>query len=175
MTVLAAAMVAGALQLVENCRAMLPDDVELKGRIVQRDRRGIPTVERNYTLRRQKGVTSLDFPLEELKSDVTWSDITLDYLWWDDVSFDAEKTGETVNGQTCYVILLKKGDRTVRVWIDGKYGALMQAEELKDGKPVRRLWGTRIKKFGDRWMANVLEVETLGSGHRTKIVVEEMQ
>ena len=73
------------------------------------------------------------------------------------------------------MILLKKGDRTVRVWIDGKYGALMQAEELKDGKPVRRLWGTRIKKFGDRWMANVLEVETLGSGHRTKIVVEEMQ
>ena len=54
-------------------------------------------------------------------------------------------------------------------------GAMMQAEELKAGKPVRRLWGTRIKKFGDRWAPNVMEVETLGSGHRTKITVEEMK
>jgi hypothetical protein len=51
----------------------------------------------------------------------------------------------------------------------------MQAEELVAGAPVRRLWGTRIKKFGDRWMANVMEVETLGSGHRTKITVEELK
>ena len=72
-------------------------------------------------------------------------------------------------------MLLKKGDRTVRVWVDRKTGALMQAEELKDGKTVRRLWGTRIKKFGERWMANVLEVETIGSGHRTKITVEELK
>ena len=54
-------------------------------------------------------------------------------------------------------------------------GALMQAEEVADGKTVRRLWGTRIRKFGERWMANVLEVETLGSGHRTKITVEELK
>ena len=42
-------------------------------------------------------------------------------------------------------------------------------------KAVRRLWGTRIRKFGERWMANVLEVETIGSGHRTKITVEELK
>ena len=51
----------------------------------------------------------------------------------------------------------------------------MPAEEFADGKPIRRLWGTRIKKFGERWMANVLEVETIGSGHRTKITVEELK
>ena len=73
------------------------------------------------------------------------------------------------------MILLKKGDRTVRAWINEKYGALMQAEELKDGRPYRRLWGTRLKKFGERWMANVMEVETIGSGHRTKIIVEAME
>ena len=70
---------------------------------------------------------------------------------------------------------MRSGERTVRVWVDRKTGALMQAEELVGDKPVRRLWGTRIKKFGDRWMANVMEVETLGSGHRTKITVEEMK
>ena len=80
-----------------------------------------------------------------------------------------------MHGQVCAVVLLKKGDRTVRVWVDRRTGALMQAEELRDGKTVRRLWGTRIKKFGERWMANVLEVETIGSGHRTKITVEEMK
>jgi hypothetical protein len=51
----------------------------------------------------------------------------------------------------------------------------MQAEEFRGEKPLRRLSGTRIKKFGDRWMANVLEVETLGSGHRTKITVEKVK
>ena len=51
----------------------------------------------------------------------------------------------------------------------------MQAEELKGGQPVSRLWGTRLKKFGERWMANVLEVETLGSGHRTKITVDSLK
>ena len=170
-----ALMLASALSLVQECRAMIPDDVELRGRIVQRNRRGIPIAERDYVLTRQGGQTKLDFPLEELGTDITWSDLTLDYLWWDDVSFDAEKDGETVNGQACKVILLKKGDRTVRAWINEKYGALMQAEELKDGKPHRRLWGTRLKKFGDRWMANVMEVETIGSGHRTKIIVEAME
>jgi hypothetical protein len=52
---------------------------------------------------------------------------------------------------------------------------MMQAEEFEGEKAVRRLWGTRIKKFSGRWMPNVLEVETLGSGHRTKITIEEMK
>jgi hypothetical protein len=51
----------------------------------------------------------------------------------------------------------------------------MQAEEFRGDVPVRRLWGTRIKKFGERWMANVLEVETVGSGHRTKITVDTLR
>ena len=108
-------------------------------------------------------------------TDVTWSDLSLEYLWWDDFSFDAEREGETVNGQTCAVLLMAKGDRKIRVWVDRKTGSLMQAEEISSGRSVRRMWGTRIKKFGDRWMANVMEVETLGSGHRTKITVEELK
>jgi hypothetical protein len=70
---------------------------------------------------------------------------------------------------------MKKGERSVRVWVDRKTGAMLQAEEFKGEKPVRKLWGTRVKKFGKRWMANVMEVETVGSGHRTKITVEEMK
>ena len=174
-------------ELVRNCRTMIPANVQLDGRIILRNRKGIPQAEYDYTLTRRNGATDLQLRDEDgksvafekngqiLKTDVTWSDLTLDYLWWDDFAFDAEREAESVHGQKCAVVLMKKGDRTVRVWVDRKTGALMQAEELRGGKPVRRLWGTRIKKFGDRWMANVMEVETLGSGHRTKITVEELK
>ena len=177
-------------ELVASCRAMIPADVELSGRIVLRNRKGISQAEHDYVLTRSNAVTRLTIdgapynpPADGrqtptggmLGTDVTWSDLTLDYLNWADVSYDENPESETVHGQVCRVILLKQGDRTVRVWVDRKTGALMQAEELKDGKAVRRLWGTRIKKFGERWMANVLEVETLGAGHRTKITVEEMK
>lgn len=174
-------------ELVMNCRTMIPANVELQGRIILRNRKGIPQAEYDYVLTRRNGATDLQLKDEDgksvpferqgriLKTDVTWSDLTLDYLWWDDFLFDEERESESVHGQKCSVILMKKGSRTVRVWLDRKTGALMQAEELVDGRPVRRLWGTRIKKFGERWMANVMEVETLGSGHRTKITVEDLK
>ena len=178
-------------ELVMNCRSMVPANVELRGRIILRNRKGIPQAEHDYVLSRSHAVTRLTVDgnpvpdpstsssssssLPLFNTDVTWSDITLDYLWWDDFSFDGERESETVHGQVCAVVVMKKGDRAVRVWVDRKTGALMQAEEFADGRTVRRLWGTRIRKFGERWMANVLEVETLGSGHRTKITVEELK
>ena len=172
--------------LIMSCRTMVPANVEISGRIVLRNRKGISQAEYDYVLNRRDGQTDLkltadgqDVAFERegriLRTDVTWSDLTLDYLWWDDFSFDAAREGETVHGQTCAVVVLKKGERTVRVWVDRKTGAMMQAEEFRGDKPIRRLWGTRIKKFGDRWMANVLEVETVGSGHRTKITVETLK
>ena len=190
MIALAAALListnAPAAEVVANCRSMIPADAELKGRIVLRSRKGIVQAEYGYDLVRKAGATDLKLTKDDkdvefeksgqiLGTDVTWSDLTLDYLWWDDVSFDAEREGETVHGQVCTVIVRKKGERQVRVWVDRKTGALMQAEEMKDDKAVRRLWGTRLKKFGERWMANVMEVETIGSGHRTKITVEELK
>jgi hypothetical protein len=178
---------ASARELVESCRTMIPRDVELSGRIILRSRKGISMAEYGYRLVRRGGVTDLELTGDDgekvefrregriLGTDVTWSDLTLDYLWWDDFSFDAEREGETVHGQVCAVVIMKKGGRTVRVWVDRKTGAMLQAEEFRGGKAVRRLWGTRVKKFGNRWMANVMEVEAVGSGHRTKITVEEMK
>ena len=190
-----------AMDILANCRAMLPSEpVTMTGEIVLRNRKGIPSGEYDYTLRADRTATpaKLSFEFRErgktnvlermeilrpgpvpegrvLKTDVTWLDLSLDFLWWPKAEFETEREGETVHGQKCAVLLMRKGPRTVRVWVDRKTGALMQAEELSGGKAVRRLWGTRIKKFGDRWMANVMEVETLGSGHRTKITVEELK
>ncbi len=120
-------------------------------------------------------------PLERvLETDVTWLDLTFDFLWWTDAAYEVEREGETVHGQTCMVILVRppekiEGLEAVRLWADKKTGCLMQAEQLGAGlKPLRRLWGTRVKKFDNRWMVSVLEVETLGSRHRTKITVDTL-
>ena len=117
-----------------------------------------------------------------MDTDVTWLDLTFDFLWWTDAAYEAEREGETVHGQTCMVILVRpptkiEGLEAVRLWVDKKSGCLMQAEQLGEGmKPLRRLWGTRVKKFdGGRWMVSVLEVETLGGRHRTKITVDSLQ
>ena len=115
-------------------------------------------------------------------TDVTWLDLTFDFLWWTDAAYEAEREGESVHGQKCSVILVKPptaipGLAGVRLWVDKKTGCLMQAEQLDEKmKPIRRLWGTRVKKFdGERWMVSVLEVETLGSRHRTKITVDSLR
>ena len=197
----ACALFCTAMSILANCRAMLPaEPVTMSGEIVLRTRKGIPSAEYGYTLLtdRTTSPAKLSFTFTEsdstnvverldilspgkvpdgnvLGTDVTWLDLSLDFLWWPEAEYETEKEGETVHGQKCDVILISNGARRVRAWCDRKTGCLMQAEELRDGKPCRRLWGTRIKKFGDRWFPNVLEVETIGSGHRTKITVETLK
>ena len=180
---------ATAAELVEICRRTIPADIEVEGRLVLRNRRGMVQAEYSYRMVRKAGGTDLkifgkdgaelEFSREGriLGTDVTWSDITLDYLWWNDFAFDKERESESVHGQKCLVIIMRSGERLVRVWVDRKTGCLMQAEQLDENmKPIRSLWGTRVKKFDDeRWMVSVLEVETLGSRHRTKITVEDMK
>ena len=127
-------------------------------------------------------IQSVGSPLERvMDTDVTWLDLTFDFLWWTDAAYEEEREGETVHGQTCMVILVRpptkiEGLGAVRLWADKKSGCLMQAEQLDERlKPLRRLWGTRVKKVDGRWMVSVLEVETLGSRHRTKITVDSLR
>lgn len=190
-----------AMDVLANCRAMLPaEPITMTGEIVMRNRKGIPSGEYGYTLHADRTATPARLSLEfreqgktnvlermeitrpgsipegrVLETDVTWLDLTLDFLWWPKAEYEDEREGETVHGQKCDVILISNESRQVRAWCDKKTGCLMQAEELKGGKPRRRLWGTRIKKFDGRWFPNVLEVETLGSGHRTKIIVDDLK
>lgn len=116
-----------------------------------------------------------------METDVTWLDLTFDFLWWPQAKFEADREGETVHGQNCLVVFATppapiEGLSGVRLWVDRKTGCMLQAEQVDgSGKPIRRMWGARIKKFGERWMASVIEVETLGSRHRTKIVVDGLE
>ncbi len=146
--------------------------------VIKRPAKGEPIIELTDKAGKVTNPSIIDSVMD---TDVTWLDLTLDFLWWLDPVFEEEKEGETVHGQKCAVILVAppvpiKGMAAVRLWADKKTGCLMQAEQLGETmESIRRLWGTRVKKFGDRWMVSVLEVETLGSGHRTKIIVEELR
>jgi len=178
---------ATAREMVEGCRAMVPEKVEIKGHINRRSRHGTQVAAYRYVLKRERGETDLSVadkdgrPVEVQKggrlldTDVTWSDLTLDFLWWDDVSFDEERESESVQGVICRVLLLKKGTRAVRAWIDRRTGAMLQAEEVSDGKVVRELFCTSLKKFGDRWAPRNIEVGPPGAKYRTKIVVEDVK
>ena len=46
-------------ELVMSCRSMIPADVELRGRIVLRNRKGIPQAEHDYVLSRSNSVPRL--------------------------------------------------------------------------------------------------------------------
>ena len=190
MIALAAALListnAPAAEVVANCRSMIPADAELKGRIVLRSRKGIVQAEYGYDLVRKAGATDLKLTKDDkdvefeksgqiLGTDVTWSDLTLDYLWWKDVSFDESRSGASLQGIMCKVLLLKNGGREVRAWVDRRTGAMLQAEESTDGKVVRELFCTSLKKFGERWAPKNIEVGPKGARYRTKIVVEDVQ
>ena len=105
-----------ALDILGNCRAMLPTEpVTMTGEIVLRNRKGIPSGEYGYTLHADRTVTpaKLTFEFREhdgtnvierldilrpgpvpegrvLKTDVTWLDLSLDFLWWPKAEYDSQ-------------------------------------------------------------------------------------
>lgn len=112
-------------------------------------------------------------------TDMTWMDLTLDFLWWPDVRFDDIPRGDSRNGRDCDILVAVPpwpiaGCAAVRVWVDRQLRCLMQMEQLgPQGNVVRRMWVQRIKKMEERWMVRDMEVETLNSGHRTRLHVDE--
>ncbi len=178
---------ATAEQVVAACRRMIPAQVTIEGHINRRSRRGTEVAAYTYKLTRHGGSTQLQVwdkagKAVEIKpegklldTDITWSDLTLDYLQWPDCAFDPEREQESVQTVSCQVLLLKKGARVVRAWIDRKTGALMQAEELVGDEVIRRMFGTSIKKFDGVWAPRTIEVGAPGAKYRTKIVVDKLE
>ena len=73
---------APAAEVIASCRAMIPADVKIEGRVILRNRKGIVQLEKNYTLTREKGETKIDVDDETLsKTDVTKDDLRL-ARWW---------------------------------------------------------------------------------------------
>lgn len=109
------------------------------------------------------------------RSDVTWLDLSLDYLWWT----EARRTGsERVRGRDCHIVEVTPppgappGVRAMRLWLDQEISTLLQAEEIgEDGAVTRRMWIRSVRRHDDRWMIRDLEIDAAGSGHRTRLHV----
>lgn len=110
-------------------------------------------------------------------TDLTWLDLTMDFLWWPDVRLDGEGDAK---GRACDIIVATPptpipGCAAVRMWIDRKLGFLMQVEQLDpQGAPVRKMWVQSVRKMNERWMIRDMEVEMMGSGHRTRLYVDRL-
>ena len=111
--------------------------------------------------------------------DVTWLDLTLDFLWWKDVRFDDVPRGKCRTGRTCHILLASPpeeipGCSAMRIWVDVALSCIMQAEQLDpQGNAVRKMWVQNVKKMDDRWMIRDMEIETLNSGHRTRLFIDD--
>ena len=179
-------------RVLELCRAMVPADVVIGGRVNRRSRHGRTVASYGFVLKRRAGVTELELRDEKgeavsfekggriLDTDLTWNDLAMDFLWWKDVSFDEKAEAESMSGILCKVLFLKQGDHAYRAWIDRRTGAMLQANELvlKDGvwTTVREVFCTSLKKFGERWAPKNIEVgPTNGPKYRTKIVIESVE
>lgn len=118
-----------------------------------------------------------------LNSDVTWIDATMDFLWWE----NPEIIGKgDVKGRDCDIIKLTPPEPTPKctfgkVWLDKAQRVLMQATQNDEsGKETRRMWVRAVQKLevaeGDeRWVIKDLEVETTGSGHRTRLHFDDVK
>lgn len=111
-------------------------------------------------------------------SEISWMDFTLGFLWWR----NGQTIGrESVKDQTCYVIdLLSPTPRvdlyaTVRVWIEAKFGMLLQAEAYdKTGALLRRVTIKSFKKINDQWMIKDIEIRSFPSERKTIMRVDDM-
>ncbi len=114
-------------------------------------------------------------------TDMTWMDLSLDFLWWQDVRFDDIPSGKSRTGRNCHILVAVPpapipGCSAMRIWVDKKLKCVMQTEQLDpQGDPVRKMWVQKIKEYQDKcWMISHMEIETLNSGHRTKLLVDDV-
>lgn len=177
---------ATAGEIIARCRAMVPENVTIRGHLNRRSRHGTQVAAYTYELKRSAGKTELavfdrDGCRQELPpagrlldTDITWSDLTLDFLQWPEAQIDDLDLTESIHGVVCKVLRLSDGKRVMRIWVDRRTGAFLQAKELRGERVVRELFGTSIKKFGERWAPRNIEVGAPGARYRTKIVIDEI-
>lgn len=112
-----------------------------------------------------------------LDTDMSWLDLTLDFLWWKDVRLEGEGT---VLQQTCDILLARPpapipGCSGVRIWLQRENGFLMRAEQLDPaGAPLRRMSVRNVRQFKDRWFISELDVVAEKSDFRTRLFVDKL-
>lgn len=133
---------------------------------------------------RVEGV-NLNTPIGE--SDLTWVDLTFDYLWWpnvrllDEAEVEAKDIPTRRSSRECVVLEAEpptpvQGLTAVRLWVDKGTGLLMQTEQLgPGGKTARQMYVQRLGRENERWVPREFRVRRLGFDRVTKLTVESVR
>ena len=113
-----------------------------------------------------------------LGTDVSWFDVGVDFVWWREPRLVGT---DRLKGRTCDLLEVTPPEPTpdcarARLWIDRDQKVVMQAVQLDAaGRERRRLWIRAVQKVEGRWVFKDLEVETRGTGHRTRLHFESVR
>lgn len=115
---------------------------------------------------------NLNTPVGE--SDLTWIDLTFDYLWWTkvkkltDEACELREIKQRQMGRNCLVLEVyppveTKGLGSILLWVDRTTGFILQTQYLDErGAPVRRLWVQRLGRENGRWVPRLFSVQRTG-------------
>ena len=107
-----------------------------------------------------------------LGTDVTWLDVGIDFVNWRNPALAGE---DRLKGRVCDLLDVEPAAPTpgcakARLWVDRAQKVVMQAAQVdENGREVRKLWVRAVQKVDDHWIFKDLEVETAGTGHRTRL------
>lgn len=109
------------------------------------------------------------------KTDLTWTDLTLSFLWWRGGKIVGEESIRTFD---CYIILIPAPGKSesaydsVKVWISKKTHLMLKAEGYNTQNDlVRRLWVKSCKKINGEWMIKDMEIQKYPKTQMTKLRV----
>ncbi len=116
----------------------------------------------------------LDSPI--LGSDITWENLSLQFLKWTNTVYVGS---DTVLGLNCSIIKLYPtayiDTDHYKIWVAQRNHALMRFEEYDaDNKLKRTIWIKSLKKIDDGFTVKDLEAESFPVIHRTKIKINSI-
>ena len=112
-----------------------------------------------------------------LGTDLTWLDVGVDFVNWRNPVLAGE---DRLKGRVCDLLDVEPvapipGCAKARLWIDRAQKVVMQAAQFdEECREVRKLWVRAVQKVDDHWIFKDIEVETTGSGHRTRLHFEQV-
>ncbi len=112
--------------------------------------------------------------------DFSWADLSMSFLWW-----PAGRTlgVEDIKSRPCYIVELpapagaaEQLYGSMRLWIDPKVGALLQAEGYdRDGRLLRRMEVKSFKKVNDLFTFQDVLIRSFPSRHKTMLRVRDLE
>lgn len=111
-------------------------------------------------------------------TDLTAFDLQMQFLYWDDFIFEGVKR---LKSRPAHVFLLRPPPeivarqpalKSMRVYLDTQFGALVQAEQLGEGERVLKVMTVvELKKIGDQWIVKSIDLRDETTRNKTRFQI----